>query len=173
MSFPEVYKIFRKLLGNKRTHQIYTDKLSISVVDLTRVDLATEEDRRYKIDQWAQLFKSATWEEFKMLSIPESILEDVGETIYKVSADEHMRQLLEAREDAIRNELDVQYRQESLEKELNAAQAELAKKDAALAKKDAALAKKDAALADKDAKLDAAYELLRKHSIDPNEASAD
>ena len=38
-----------------------SDKLSISVVDLTRIDLATEEDLRYEIDKWAKLFKATTW----------------------------------------------------------------------------------------------------------------
>lgn len=79
-----------------------------------------------------------------MLSIPDSILTEAGETIYKLSADEHMRQLMEAREDAIRNELDVKQQL------------------------DEAAAKLD----DTTAKLDAAYELLRKHGIDPNEADA-
>ena len=148
---PEFYAV--NMLMNKRTHQIYTDKLSISVVDLTKIDLATEEDRRYKIDQWAQLFKSTTWEEFKMLSIPETILEEVGETICKVSADEHMRQLLEAREDAIRNELDVQQLLDEAKKERDEVTAKLDAANTALADKDAELADKNNMLADANARI--------------------
>ena len=158
--YPEFYAV--NLFMNKRTHQIYTDKLRISVIDLTQIDLATEEDRLYKIDQWARLFKATTWEELKMLTFPDSVLAEAGETIYKVSADEHMRQLLEAREDAIRQELDVQWAMDHTTKQLNEA---VAKLDAATAERDAATAERDAATA----KLDAALALLKKHGIDPNE----
>lgn len=56
---PEFYAT--NLFMNRKTHKIYTDKLSISVVDLTRIDLATEEDLRYETDKWARLFKATTW----------------------------------------------------------------------------------------------------------------
>ena len=88
-----------------------------------------------------------------MLSIPDTILEEVGETIYKVSADEHMRQVMEAREDAIRNELDVQYYQETLEKKLSVANAALADKDAKLDAANSALADKDAKLTEANARI--------------------
>ncbi|MBO5281790.1 MAG: Rpn family recombination-promoting nuclease/putative transposase, partial [Lachnospiraceae bacterium] len=57
---PEFYATYRFL--NEKNHMIYSDKLRISVLDLTRIDLATEEDRMYGIDHWAALFKSGTWE---------------------------------------------------------------------------------------------------------------
>lgn len=141
---PEFYAV--NLLMNKRTNQIYTDKLSISVVDLTRIDLATEEDRLYKIDQWARLFKATTWEELKMLNVPDSLLAEAGEAIYKVSADEHMRQLLEAREDAIRQELDVQRKIEQTTKKLTET---VAKLDETTAKLKATAADRDKAVADR------------------------
>ncbi len=43
-------------------------QFSISVLDLTNIDLATEEDKSYNIDKWASLFKAQTWEEIKMLA---------------------------------------------------------------------------------------------------------
>jgi len=33
------------------------------VLDLSRIDLATEEDKQYQLDYWAALFKAKTWEE--------------------------------------------------------------------------------------------------------------
>ena len=46
---------------------LYSDKLRLSVVDLTKIDMATKEDKAYHIDYWASLFKATTWEEIKML----------------------------------------------------------------------------------------------------------
>lgn len=49
-------------------YTIYSDKLRLSVLDLTHINLATEEDKQYQIDYWASLFKATTWEELKMLA---------------------------------------------------------------------------------------------------------
>ena len=40
---PEFYATYRLL--NVRSHMLYSDKLQLSVLDLTRIDLATTEDR--------------------------------------------------------------------------------------------------------------------------------
>ena len=127
---------------NEQTHHIYTDKLRISVIDLTRIDLATEEDRHYQIDTWAQLFKATTWEEVRKLATQNPILAEAGETIYEVSQEEHQRQILEGREDARRQELGIQRLIERTKKE----------RDDALAQ------------------CDALYALLREKGINPAEA---
>lgn len=41
---------------NEKTYQKYSDKFRLAVVDLTQIELATEEDRAYQIEQWAQFF---------------------------------------------------------------------------------------------------------------------
>ena len=51
-SFFATYK-----LTDVKTHHVFIDKLSIRVIDLTNISLATEEDKRYNIDKWARLFK--------------------------------------------------------------------------------------------------------------------
>lgn len=43
---------------------LYSDKFTLSVADLTHIELSTDEDKAYNIDRWAWLFKSTTWEEF-------------------------------------------------------------------------------------------------------------
>lgn len=53
---------------NEKNYRIYSDKFRLSVLDLTQIDLATAEDRAYRIDRWAALFKATTWEELKMLA---------------------------------------------------------------------------------------------------------
>lgn len=55
---PEFYAAYK--LINVKIHHVYNDNLTLYVADLTRIDLATEEDRRYHIDSWAKLFKAKT-----------------------------------------------------------------------------------------------------------------
>ncbi len=88
-------------LRDKSGH-LYTDKLSIGVVDLTLIHLATTEDQRYNIDKWAKLFKSQTWEDIKMLAKQDTGIRDAATTIYQLSEDERIRQQCEAREDYYR-----------------------------------------------------------------------
>lgn len=53
---------------NIKNHILYSNKLILRVIDLTHIDLATEEDLAYGIDHWARLFKASTWEELKMIA---------------------------------------------------------------------------------------------------------
>ena len=62
----EFYATYNML--NIKTHQVFNDKFTLSVVDLTHIDNATEEDRYYRIDRWAKLFKATTWLELKNLT---------------------------------------------------------------------------------------------------------
>ena len=49
--YPEFHSVYK--LKNDKNSMIYTDKFMIHVINLTCIDLATEEDRFYGIDQWA------------------------------------------------------------------------------------------------------------------------
>ena len=60
---PEFYATYKMM--NVKTHQLYSDKLRVGVVDLSHIELATDEDKLYGIDHWASLFKAGTWEEAK------------------------------------------------------------------------------------------------------------
>jgi hypothetical protein len=42
------------------------------VLDLRQIDMATDEDKAYKLDYWARLFKARTWED----KLPEVIKDD-------------------------------------------------------------------------------------------------
>ncbi len=61
------------------------------MVDLSRIDLATEEDRKYHIHEWAMLFKARTWGEMKMLAARDEYLQEASETIFRMSADDLVR----------------------------------------------------------------------------------
>lgn len=141
---PEFYATYK--LMNVKNHTLYSDKFRLSVVDLTQIDLATEEDKLYGIDYWARLFKSTTWEEIKMLAENNEYIQEASDTIYQLSQEEQIRLQCEAREDYLR-------RQRSVQKQLAKAEAALATMEATLADKDATIADKDAEIANKDAEI--------------------
>jgi len=124
---PEFYATYQFL--NIKNHTLYSDKLHLSVLDLTRTDLATEEDRIYHIDYWATLFQSNTWEELMVLAQKNKYISEAVETVYQLTQEEKIRMQCEAREDYYRTQLGWQDM--------------LTKKDALLEEKDALLEEKD------------------------------
>ena len=103
--FPEVPEFYSKyVLMNVKNNHVYTDKFVIRVVNLKRIDLATEEDKAFKIDCWAKLFKAETWEELKMLAGDNEYLQEAAESLFVANADEIVRQKCQAREDAEKRE---------------------------------------------------------------------
>ena len=74
------------------------------MLDLNKTELATEEDKAYRIDYWARLFKAKTWEELKELGKDNEYLQEAADSIYKANADEIVRQQCRAREEAERRE---------------------------------------------------------------------
>ena len=96
------------MFTNIKNHRIYSDKLKLLVVDLTCIELATEEDKNRHTDRLAKLFKATTWEEINMLATNNTIIENAAETIYRLSADEAIREQCEAREDYYRLQRTIQ-----------------------------------------------------------------
>ena len=107
----------------------YSDKMTLSVIDLNRIDLATEEDKAWHIDEWAALFKAETWEELKAMSDKNNYFKEATETMYRMSADERIRKICR---DRIEHQQDIRNYQRK--------NAELGK---IIAEKDEALAQKD------------------------------
>ncbi len=142
---PKFYATYR--LCDVRDHHIFTDKLSIGVVDLTNISLATTEDKRYNIDKWARLFKAQTWEDIKMLATEDSVIYDAAETIYQLSEDDRIRQECEAREDYIKRKHDMEKRQRELERSKRDLERQIAQKDCIIGEKDKEIARLKALLA--------------------------
>ena len=148
------------LLGSQR--------FVLSVVDLNQIDRATKEDKRYKIDYWARLFKARTWEEMKKLVKNNEYLEETARSIYVANADEIVRQQCLAREDAERRERSLE-RDNRLLKEEKAA---LQEKTAALQEKTAALQEKTEALQEDNAALQEKTEVLQEDNVALQEKNA-
>ena len=126
----EFYATYKML--NLKTHQVFSDKLTWGVVDLTHINNATEEDKYYQIDRWAKLFKAGTWEEIMNFAKGDECMAEAVKELYKYNADELIKQQCRAREEYYQ-------RQRTLHKAIKDANAE---KDQAVAEKDQAVAEK-------------------------------
>ena len=135
---------------------MYTGKFELNVLDLTHIELATEEDKAYGIDYWARLFKAKTWEDLKMIAKNNTVLTQASETLYTLNCDQTIRDMCRAREDAIRHE-------NYMKRMLAEQEAALAEKDASIAEKDAEIAQKDASIAAQAARI-AELEALLKNN---------
>ncbi len=118
---------------NVRSHHVYSRNLSLYVVDLTHIELATKEDRRYGTDRWARLFKSTTWEEIKMLATQDDVFKSVATDIYQLSEDDRIRMQIEAREDWLRRENGRKRREAQYKKSIAEKDAQISEKDAEIA----------------------------------------
>lgn len=141
---PEFYSTYQFLnVKNVKNHTLYSDKWRISVLDLSRIDLATEEDRQYQLDHWAALFKAKTWEELQMLAQNNHYFKEASETVYQLTQEEEIRQQCLAREDynrtmkGIENNLAIQRHEIStLKKDLADANEQISQQNKQLSVKD-------------------------------------
>jgi predicted transposase/invertase (TIGR01784 family) len=141
---PEFYATYRMM--NTKNFNIYSDKFTLSVVDLSKIELATEEDKAYGIDQWAKLFKATTWEELKALATNNAVFEDVAKSMFMYSCDKDVLEQCRKVED---NQRFMAYQQNKID----SLEASNADKDNLLAEQKAQLADKDNQLAQKDARI--------------------
>lgn len=86
-------------LINTKSYQKYSDSLTLYVIDLSHIELATEEDKQYHIHEWAMLFKAATWEEVRMIASKDEYLNEAAQTMFRMSADDLIRKRCRDREE--------------------------------------------------------------------------
>jgi predicted transposase/invertase (TIGR01784 family) len=119
---PEFYASYH--IRNDRTGYLYTGKFRISVVNLTQIDLATEDDKQHHRDLWAAFFKAKRWEDLIMLAQQDEHIEQAINTVHQLSEDERIREICWAREDYLRQQRDHDYWYEQKFKEQEAVMAE-------------------------------------------------
>ena len=137
--YPEFYASYKML--NVKNHHVFSDKFVLNVLDLTQIELATDEDRQCEIDYWARLFKAKTWEDLRMVVEKNKYMRAAAEEMYERNADEAIREKCRAREEYYR-------RQRWIQKQLE-------EKDQALVEKDQALVEKDQIIAEREQTIDA------------------
>ena len=131
-----------------KNFRVYSDKIIISVLNLTQINNATVEDRACKLDLWASAFKANTWEELLMLAQKDEAINEMVVTYRDLTADEMERLKAFAEEDRIRTENGFRY-------EIQKRDEVILQKNEALLQKDEALLQKDEALLQKDAEIEA------------------
>ena len=168
--FPEAPEFFATYeLRNRKSGKLYSSKFSIHVLDLTKIDLATKEDKKYGIDRWARLFMAKTWEELRMVAKNNPDLLQASNELYTINKDDLIRQQARARADAEfwernRNARIKKLEEALIEKDNSIAEKNsmIAEKDNTLAEKNSMIAEKDNALAEKDSEIHKLKEELAK-----------
>ena len=113
-------------------HYVYSSKFAIHVLDLKQVNNASSEDKHWGLDNWAKLFKAATWEDVKMIAANNKYLTEAANTMHELYSDREMRRQMENREDFIRRQKRDQ-RMLKDQEDIIAEQAdEIAKKDSTI-----------------------------------------
>ena len=118
----------------------------LSAYDLTRINMATKEDKIYGVDKWAAFFKADKWEDIIMLADQIPSLQTSVETLYQLNTDEQIRETCD-------RFIRAENRERGYKNWIASQAEELANKDAELAKQKEELAKKDATLAEITAEL--------------------
>lgn len=154
------------MLMDTKTSRKYSDKFQIKVIDLTQIELATDEDKSYNIDRWARFFKAKTWEELDMIATNDSAMKEAVNTIYNLSENERIRQQCQAREDWERRTGWLIRENERQKNELAETKAELSETKTELSETKAELSETKAELSKKDAEILALKERLRKQETE-------
>lgn len=125
-------------------HRIYSSKFAVNVLDLSHIELATQEDKEWNLDFWARLFKAKTWEKMKMIAKDNEYFTEASNTLCDLYADFNVRERCRDREDY---ELEQKYLHDTIEqrgikieqliKMHEQDQMEIRQKDILLEKKDA------------------------------------
>ena len=99
---PKFFSEYRLL--DTVTQRIYTDKFRLYVVNLKKAGQAEQAECGSGLNGWAALFAATTWEELKMLSQTEPMLDEAIGTAYQLMMDQQEYYRMEAREDTLIHE---------------------------------------------------------------------
>ena len=108
--YPEFFARYRMM--NIKNHNLYTTKFNLYVVDLTQIELATEEDRESGLVYWTKIFKAKTWEELRQMAERNQELQEATEALYVYNQDEIVKEQCRARQDYYNHERGTQKRLE-------------------------------------------------------------
>lgn len=142
--FPDAPVFFASYeIKNAVTNRLYTSKFGISVVDLTLIDMATDEDKKFHRHLWASFFRATTWEEINMIATQDKNIQLAATKLYQLSEDQRIRDELWARQDAIRQQIDFENyhrrRYEEVEAKYIDAEAKCIEAEAAVAERDSVI----------------------------------
>lgn len=117
------------------------------MLDLTKVNNATDEDKAYGIDKWARLFASKTWEDLHMLAQENSLFAEATKTVQQLTDDDTIREACFRRDEQLALEAYFKLTIAQQEAALKQKDSEIAEKDSTIAEMSAEIAKLKAMLA--------------------------
>ena len=85
-------------------HYRFNRNFALFVINLNRIDDATDADKASGLQKWCRFFKASTYEELKKLAKEESLMETLANDIFKKNADFNIQKLCEDRDDYLRSE---------------------------------------------------------------------
>ena len=105
--FPQYPEFFAKYnMLNIKNHNVYSSKFNLYVIDLTKIDMATNDDKSGDLIYWTQIFKVKTWEDLRQMAEKNQDFMEAAEALYAYNQDETVREQCLAREDYyIRNKV--------------------------------------------------------------------
>ncbi len=127
---PKFYSTYR--LCDVEDGYQYCSKFNLCVIELNHIDMATDIDKHYGIDERARLFKASTWEEIRMLAEKNEYIDSAAKEMYtrgqdnrfidlcrktaeEIAGEEHRRQkLIEYEEIIARQTKDLADRTEEI-----------------------------------------------------------
>ena len=118
------------------------------MVDLTKINLATEEDRMFGIDKWAALFKAKTWEELRMIAGNDEYLISACNSIFEHATEADIIKMCREREEYYLDQI--------------AFREEIKRRDVTIAEKNETIAEKDVTIAEKDVTIAEQNDLIRQ-----------
>ena len=161
--YPEFYATY-KLINEKNARCVYTEKFIISNVNLKRIDLADEDDKKYGLDRWCRLVKAETWEDMKMIAEKDTVISKAISGVWQLTEEERIREQCRAREEWLIND---QWKNDKIARQnetIGQQRQQLAEKDAVIAEKDSMLSEKDSMIADKDREIEELKRQLENRS---------
>ena len=139
--YPEFFARYRMM--NIKNHNLYTTKFNLYVVDLTQIELATQEDVDTGLVYWTQVFKAKTWEELRQMAERNQELQEATEALYVYNQDEIVKEQCRARQDYYNHERGTQKRLEEARLALEESKADLVKSNAVIESQKEILEKKN------------------------------
>ena len=93
----EFYSHYRMM--NTKTHVEYSSLLNINVLNLSHIELATDEDINSGLTGWAKLFNAQSWEDVNSVISGYPFLTEVAKIMYEANADIKQRSMMRAHEE--------------------------------------------------------------------------
>lgn len=81
----------RVRLMDEKTHQIYSDKMSLRVLYLNRLDQADEAERQTEVYRWAKLISARDWEDLRRIAMEDQYKAEAVKEMEKINADRKLR----------------------------------------------------------------------------------